>query len=537
MAKQCHHNDEAVACELRVLALDQNWFKVFGMENSSRLGKLIAELGNSDATAADAAGRAIIDVGYEALPVLIDAAGTAPTSVKRRIFFLLGKLGRSSFSVLAQEALLNALESEDWKVRRNAAVSLGTIGNGVAVQPILSSLKLESDPRVRTSLILAFGKLAEVQDVPMLQELQLTSDEERKAADKVADRFSVMMGAVPTIDTESPVSPNVSIELWSRSGVADIVALEATREDLNATALALDRVGLQNPKSLRDLLRIRSALFPVLVLDFPNSCVNPLELGKAFGSSSVADEMIRLTKGTPVGYRLTVNPAGLLSHHKRRDWISQFVAGCEKLVNRATGYSWEVFIRSVNKRVLLGTRPVACNDDRFAYRKLDVPASVHPTLAAAAVRLVATKASDLIVDPFCGSGTLLAERALLAPYSRLIGIDIDQKALRAARTNLVEFDRLSLEQADCSTVTRHAPVDLIITNPPYGLRVGTQTAARSLHAKLDELAAAALRPGGTLIVFRPATFSSPRGLQLIKRQRVDAGGLQVDILVARKQRM
>jgi hypothetical protein len=522
-----------------VLALEENWFKVFGMKNLSRLGDLIDELGNADTKAADAAGFAIIDFGHEALPGLIDAVSTATTNIKRRIVFLLGQLGRNapSFSVAIERILLDALGSEDWKVRRNAAISLGKVGNGSSVQSIVSSLKVEGDPRVRTSLLLTFGKLAEVQDVPLLQEIQLTSDEERNAAHKVADRFSVMMGVVPTVDTESRLSRDVSVELWSRAGVADIVALEATREDLSAMVLAPDRVGLQNPPSLRDLLRIRSALFPVLVLDLPNGYANPIGLGKAFDASPVVAEMIRLTKGMPVGYRLTVKQAGLPSHHKRRDWISQFVAGCEKLVNRATGYSWEVFIRSVNRRVLLGARPVACNDDRFAYRKLDVPASVHPTLAAAAVRLVATQASDLVVDPFCGSGTLLAERALLAPYSRLVGLDIDRKALYAARTNLADFDRLSLEQADFSTVTRHAPVDLIITNPPYGIRVGTHSAARSIHAKLDEVAAVALGPGGTMITFRPPTFSSPPGLQLIRRQRVDAGGLEVDIVVARKQRM
>ena len=508
------------------------------MENS-RLGELLDDLGNSDARVADEAGRAIIDFGYDALPVLIDAVSTASTSVKRRIVFLLGKLGRgsSSFSGLAQQALLNALESEDWKIRRNAAVSLGEIANGLSVQPILSSLKLEQDHRVRTSLILAFGKVAEAHDAAMLQEIQLTSDEERNAARKVADRFSVMMGDVPAIDTESLLSPSVSVELWSRHGVADIVATEAASEGFRATVLAPDRVGVQNSSRLVDLLRIRSALFPVLVLDLPNSYVNPNELGKAFDTSAVADELIRLTKGSPVGYRLTVKPAGLPAHHKRRDWIEEFVEGCRKLTNRATGYSWEVFIRSVRDRVLLGARPVACNDDRFIYRRLDVPASVHPTLAAAAVRLGAAQASDVIVDPFCGSGTLLAERALLAPYSRLIGIDIDRKALHAATINLADVDRLSLEQADVSTLTRHGPVDLIITNPPYGLRVGTQTAARSLHAKLDEIAAKALRPGGTLIAFRPTTFPNPRGLQLIKRQRVDAGGFQVDILVALKKRV
>lgn len=497
---------------------------------------MISELGNPDTKAADAAGRALIDLGNEAIPILITAAYKPPTSIKRRIVFLLGQLGRkpSPFSAFIQNALSDALEDEDWKVRRNSAIALGKAGDEQSVTSVLKALQEEKDPRVRTSLILSFGRLAAVRDIPLLAHIEFTTDQERVAAQKVADRFSAIMGAAPIVDTYAPLSPNVSVEVWSRGGVADIVAVEAVDNDLDAIMLTSDRVRVRNPPNLNAVLSIRSALFPVMLLDLSNGDTNPFAVGKAFDESIVVEEMLRLTKGTPVPYRLTVKPGGLPSNLKRRDWISQFEAGCKRLVNRATGYSWEVLVRTVNNRFLLGARP-ACDDGRFAYRKLDVPASIHPTLAAAAVRLAPTQASDLIVDPFCGSGTLLAERALLAPYSRLIGIDRDQKALLAARTNLASVQRLSLELSDFATLIKYAPVDTIITNPPYGLRVSTGSSARRLHGKLDQIAAETLRSGGTLISFRPPAFPSPRGLKVIQRKRVDAGGLPVDILVARKQ--
>lgn len=504
--------------------------------NNSRFQNLISELANPDTKAADAAGRALIDLGNQAIPILITAAYKPPTSVKRRVVFLLGQLGRrpSPFSVPIQNALSDALKDEDWKVRRNSAIALGKAGDDLSLKSVLNSLKEEKDPRVRASLILSFGKLATLRDIPLLAHIEFTSDPERVAAHKVADRFSAMTGAAPIVDTDAPLSHNVSVELWSRAGVADIVAFEAVSNNLDATMLTPDRVRVRNPPNLNAVLNIRSALFPILLLDLPNGHATPLTVGKAFDESIVVDEMLRLTKGTPVPYRLTVKPGGLHVTLKRRDWISQFEAGCKRVVNRATGYTWEVFVRTVNNRLLLGARP-ACDDGRFAYRKLDVPASIHPTLAAAAVRLAPTQASDLIVDPFCGSGTLLAERAFLAPYSRLIGIDRDQKALLAARTNLAGVERLDLEQSDFATLTKYAPVDTIITNPPYGLRVSTESSARSLHGKLDQLAAETLRSGGTLISFRPPAFPNPRGLKVIQRKRVDAGGLPIDILVARKQ--
>jgi 16S rRNA G966 N2-methylase RsmD len=510
---------------------------MFSNMKNSRLQKLIDQLGSPDAKAADAAGRAIIDLGSETIPVLVQAARINQTSTKRRIAFLLGLLGRkgSSFSTAIQNALLDGLRDEDWKVRRNSAIALGKIGDYASVQRVLNTLKQEDDPRVRTSLILTFGKLAQVSDAPSLQGIVSHSDEERTAVRKVSDRFSTMIGDVPAIDTRAPLLPGVSVELWSRPGVADIVVLEAAARHLNAKMLAPDRVSVRKPRNLDEVLPIRAALFPVLMVDTRNDFADPLALGKKFEESIVVDEMLRLTKGTPVGYRLTIKPNGMHLKLKRRDWIAQFTAGCNRLTNRATGYSWEVIIRSMNERTLIGARPSAINDTRFDYRKSDVPASIHPTLAAAAVRMAPALAGDIIVDPFCGSGTLLAERALLAPYSRLIGIDEEQRALHAARTNLANFERLSLERADFSTLIKYAPVDTIITNPPYGLRVSTQSAARRLHAKLDSLAENSLRPGGTLISFRPPQFPGPSGLEVIKRHRIDAGGLMVDIIVARKR--
>ena len=95
----------------------------------------------------------------------------------------------------------------------------------------------------------------------------------------------------------------------------------------------------------------------------------------------------------------------------------------------------------------MGCRPMV-KDDRFLYREADIPASLHPTLAAAAARCVPVDATDIVLDPFCGSGVLLAERALRGPYDRLIGGDIDLTALEAASQNLRGFNRVILTHAD-----------------------------------------------------------------------------------------
>jgi tRNA (guanine6-N2)-methyltransferase len=173
-------------------------------------------------------------------------------------------------------------------------------------------------------------------------------------------------------------------------------------------------------------------------------------------------------------------------------------------------------------------------DSRFAYRKADVPASLHPTLAAAAVRFIPIVATDSILDPFCGSGTLLAERAMRGPYRKLIGVDIEEKALNAARLNLESLVGVSLFQEDSSQLRLAQNVDVIISNPPYGQRVGSPTAAKRLHASLDVLASRVLRKDGIFVVFRPPHFTPPSGLKIDGVHRVDAGGIPIELIVARK---
>lgn len=505
------------------------------MKNAKTIPDLIAELGNSDPKLVDNAGNAILSRGVVALPALLNALRNSTVAARRRLIFLLGELAGevAAKRPAISEALLSALDDEDWKVRRNAAISLGKLGVSAIVQPILQRLDVESDPRVRVSLILSFGKAAQAEDAEALAAVQLTTDEEQRAARKVRERFSVLTGSVPVVNVEAILSAAVVVELWCRQGVAEIVASEARDKGMQAQVVAADRVAIRSPQNLRQLLAVRSALYPVFAFEVKNRSAHAGGLGARFAQSPVAAEMLRLTPAVPPAYRLSVNLSSA-DTSRRRDWIQDFATAVTLLENRATGYSWEVIVKAGKGGILLGARPTACRNDRFAYRKEDVPASLHPTLAAAAVRLAAHP-YQVLADPFCGSGTLLAERALVAPYRQMFGFDSSPKALQAARGNLADFERISLKQADFAQVAALEPLDLIITNPPYGQRVATVSHARRLHAQLDEIAAKVLRPGGALVVFRPPNFASPARLQVVSRSRVDAGGLLVDLVFARKR--
>jgi Putative RNA methylase family UPF0020/HEAT repeats len=497
---------------------------------------LIQRLGDQDPKRADAAGVALIDRGSAALPLLLGAFPVSEAAIRRRIVFVIGQvLGSAGTSAGDIESTLEAaLDDEDWKVRKNAAVVLGKVGRRSAFHRIAERLQLEDDSRIRVSLMLALGKLAGPEDIHSLEGVELRTAEEAAAARKVLDRLRGLVGSVGAIDAHNPVSQSVSLELWCRSGVAEVVSEEARERNLNARVLAPDRVGIHPPEALENLLEIRSALYPVLVFEADAKEGDPQALGRAFSNSPVAVEIKRLTLEETPRYRVTLLRS-ISERILKRDWIGEFALECEGLVNAPTGYSWELIVRTAKKKILLGARPAALRDERFSYRVADIAASLHPTLAAAAVRLCPAGASDIILDPFCGSGTLLAERALKGGYRLLIGADIDNEAILAARRNLEHFQRVVLMRADATKLGIRGPVDVIISNPPYGQRVANTGRARRLHAALDSLAMVLLRAGGWLVVFRPTSLPHPAGFQVSQTLRVDAGGIPVNLIVARKR--
>jgi precorrin-6B methylase 2 len=495
--------------------------------------KLVTDLGLGDTHAADAAGNSLIRAGLEAAQALLEAMAGSPTPIRRRAAFLLGELIGLSASTdnRIEHCLIEALGDEDWKVRRNAAMSLGKLGRRTPLAHLESQLVAELDANVRVSMILALGKLAGPEDAEWLDRLDLRTDKEKLAAKKASDRLRGLANRAGKVEVEAPVLEAARLELWCRDGVSDLVAEEILEQGLKAGIVTPGRVRVLGEVALARLLRVRTALYPVLVFETESS--DPRIAGRQFSLSDVARELRRLTQGELAHYRLTLRDA-IPGWPRRRDWMAEFASNCEGLLNAATGYSWEIIVCTEQHKLTMGARPASCRDARFDYRKADIPASIHPTLAAAAVRLLPGGGADIILDPFCGSGTLLAERAIRGPYGKLIGTDIEWSALQAARKNLDGFKRVSLIQTDATQFAIQSGVDGVCSNPPYGQRVGNTAQARAISRALDELAWKALRPGGVMVVFRPPGFPDPAGLTVLSRRRVDAGGIGVNLIVARK---
>jgi 23S rRNA G2445 N2-methylase RlmL len=133
------------------------------------------------------------------------------------------------------------------------------------------------------------------------------------------------------------------------------------------------------------------------------------------------------------------------------------------------------------------------------YKMEHIAASLRPTLAAALVRLADIKPNQVILDPMCGAGTILAEvldaaRARDLPV-QVWGGDRDAAALRAAGPNLRRLGHAVLARWDATRLPLpDQSVDRLISNPPFGKQLGRQEDIGRLYERMVREYDRVLRP-------------------------------------------
>lgn len=96
----------------------------------------------------------------------------------------------------------------------------------------------------------------------------------------------------------------------------------------------------------------------------------------------------------------------------------------------------EFWANLLGSQFLLGARLSDRTMRHRFERKVELPASLRPSVAAAMVLLTEPGPDDIFLDPMCGSGTILYERMQAGPYGRVLGGDIDPERVDAARKNV-----------------------------------------------------------------------------------------------------
>ncbi|MFA6043280.1 MAG: methyltransferase domain-containing protein [Patescibacteria group bacterium] len=169
-----------------------------------------------------------------------------------------------------------------------------------------------------------------------------------------------------------------------------------------------------------------------------------------------------------------------------------------------------------------------------------------PKLAQIMVNLTAPRPKATLLDPFCGSGTILQEAALLG-LEHIVGADMSDKAVQDSTVNvqwLQEHSQVTKDinvfRADAGEITKHVQpnsIDVIATEPYLGPPQRGVPAGRVLLPLVSALSrqyeqwlqamADVLQPGGRLAMVWPFFQVEKRGYFLQLQDAVKKAGLQV----------
>ena len=124
------------------------------------------------------------------------------------------------------------------------------------------------------------------------------------------------------------------------------------------------------------------------------------------------------------------------------------------------------------------TLTLRLSDETFKYRGRHPPqriAALRPTIAAAMIELAEFDDTHSVLDPMCGTGTLLLEAYLRYPNGTFFGSDKSQEAIEMATQRLDgkavirKFELTDLDYA-------HGRFDRIVSNFPWGKQLDIETA-------------------------------------------------------------
>ena len=189
-----------------------------------------------------------------------------------------------------------------------------------------------------------------------------------------------------------------------------------------------------------------------------------------------------------------------------------------------TGIKYQLHFTILNDEVTLSLDTSGPGLHKRGYRAIGNDAPLHETLAAGMIQLTRYRGREFLWDPFCGSGTIPIEAALIAknrapglnrsfaaqeyPWIpqevwqqakeeardkefsgkyRILGSDSDPQCVSLSFANAKKAgvsDCVTFADGDATKMSLPAESGILICNPPYGERMMEQHSAQRLYSAL-----------------------------------------------------
>jgi len=232
-----------------------------------------------------------------------------------------------------------------------------------------------------------------------------------------------------------------------------------------------------------------------------------------------------------------------------------------------TGDEYSIKIELLNDMATLSIDTSGSALHKRGYRAYGNQAPIKETLAAALIKLAKWKEDSVLIDPFCGTGTILIEAAMIAkniapginrhfisenwsiisknfwtdakneatemkkdiPELKIYGSDIDEKVLKIARQNikLAGLENcIFIQKLPVKEIASRFKYGSIISNPPYGERSFEKKEVEKLYREMGKIFTAGFDTWSYYIITANTDFEKLFGRKANKNRKLYNGGIK-----------
>lgn len=261
-------------------------------------------------------------------------------------------------------------------------------------------------------------------------------------------------------------------------------------------------------------------------------------------------QMIMYKQG--LSYKKELKERGIKSRlvESREDELSSVIVHKEKMIDDGA----DIILIKYKEEIFYGKTLAVQDYNSFSARDYGKPGRdatsgmLPPKLARIMLNLATYKTNKVLLDPFCGSGTVILE-ALALKFKKIYGSDKSKVAVQDTETNLIwwqqrfvigdipEIKSVSVEQL--GNKYDKSSIDIIVTEPYLGPPLRgreNNDQMKSIQNELQELYKIALqeflnvlKPDGRIVMIWPV-FVDKRGDQLFLNLKDKLDKLNLEIV-------
>lgn len=344
-----------------------------------------------------------------------------------------------------ETCFIDLLDHEDAKVRKNAVKLLGRAAEPVLLASIFEHYQAETTQFVRSDYLIAMEAFDYKEYLPQLKE-RLDDLEGQERTKHSAEEIKQLQKLIWKI--EPPAK-----HLFSDRGTEEKLLLVVSKGHEAAVLEEIDQIPDTKGKMIkggcfvqtkhfsqvRQIRTYQALLFDFYPRNIPSQ--DGAVIGRSILEGGLVDYILQHHKENhPFLFRVDVKG---IRDAGRKNQLARSLAICLEensqgmLVNNSSFYEVEIRVVVGNRGSRVFLRLTSLKDTRFTYRKYAISTSMQPSRAALMMRYVKPymKEDGNVLDPFCGTGALLIERAFAGGYKSLYGLDISEQAVQAAWDN------------------------------------------------------------------------------------------------------